>query len=111
MKIQQISIFAENKPGHLSAPMRLLAQEGVDIRALYLADTQEYGIVRMIVSDWQKAAKALEAHGFVAKVTRVGEKVLQLQASKRALLADVFEASDAASAKLSLTDLKALLTA
>ena len=51
--------------------MRLLAQEGIDIRALYLADTQEYGILRMIVSDWQKAAKALQAHGFVAKVTEV----------------------------------------
>ena len=71
MKIQQISLFAENKPGHIAAPARLLAQEGIDIRALYLADTQQYGIVRMIVSDWQKAAVLLESHGFVVKVTEV----------------------------------------
>ena len=71
MKIQQISLFAENKPGHIAAPARLLAQEGIDIRALYLADTQQYGIVRMIVSDWQKAAALLESHGFVVKVTEV----------------------------------------
>jgi hypothetical protein len=71
MKIHQISLFAENKPGHIAAPSRLLAKEGIDIRALYLADTEQYGIVRMIVSDWQKAAKTLEDHGFVVKVTEV----------------------------------------
>jgi hypothetical protein len=71
MKIQQISLFAENKPGHISAPARLLAAEDIDIRALYLADTQEYGILRLIVADWRKAAALLEAHGFIAKVTEV----------------------------------------
>jgi hypothetical protein len=71
MKIQQISLFVENKPGHIAAPARLLAQHGIDLRSLYLADTQQYGIVRMIVSDWQKAAGLLEAHGFVVKVTEV----------------------------------------
>ena len=71
MKINQISLFAENKPGHISAPARLLAQEGIDIRALFLADSQHFGIVRMIVSDWRKAAVLLEAHGFVVKVTEV----------------------------------------
>ena len=71
MKIQQISLFVENKPGHLTAPVRLLAEEGVDIRSLYLADTQQFGIVRMIVSDWQKAAQILETHGFAVKVTEV----------------------------------------
>jgi hypothetical protein len=71
MKIQQISLFVENKPGHIAAPARLLAQKGIDIRALYLADTQQYGILRLIVSDWQKAAATLQAHGFVVKVTEV----------------------------------------
>jgi hypothetical protein len=71
MKIHQISLFAENKPGHISAPARLLAKEGIDIRALYLADTQDYGILRLIVADWQKAAGLLEAQGFVVKVTEV----------------------------------------
>jgi hypothetical protein len=71
VKIHQISLFGENKPGHIVAPVRVLAKEGVDIRALYLADTQQYGILRMIVSDWEKAAKTLEANGFVVKVTDV----------------------------------------
>lgn len=71
MKIQQLSLFAENKPGHITAPIRLLAEEGVDIRALYLADTQQYGILRMIVVDCAKAARLLEEHGFLAKVTEV----------------------------------------
>jgi hypothetical protein len=71
MKIQQISLFVENKPGHIVAPVRLLAEEGIDLRSLYLADTEKFGIVRMIVSNWQKAAGILEAHGFVAKITEV----------------------------------------
>jgi hypothetical protein len=71
MKIQQLSLFVENKPGHITAPALLLAREGVDIRALYLADTEQYGIVRLIVSDLQKAMELLQAHGFVAKITEV----------------------------------------
>jgi hypothetical protein len=71
MKIQQLSIFSENKPGHVIAPCRLLAQKGVDIRALSLADTQRFGILRMIVSDWQRAKSLLDAAGFVVKITEV----------------------------------------
>lgn len=71
MKIQQISLFIENKPGRIAAPARLLAQEDIDIRALYLADTEKFGIIRMIVSDWQRAAALLEGHGFAIKVTDV----------------------------------------
>jgi hypothetical protein len=91
MKIHQISLFAENKPGHIAAPARLLAQDGIDIRSLYLADTQQYGILRMIVSDWRKAAGILEAHGFAAKVT----EVLAVEVPDRpGGLADVLEALD-----------------
>ncbi len=71
MKIQQLSLFSENKPGHIIAPCRLLANEGIDIRALSLADTQRFGILRMIVSDWQKAKTLLESAGSVVKVTEV----------------------------------------
>jgi hypothetical protein len=71
MKIQQLSIFAENKPGHIAGPCRLLAQHGVDIRALALADTQRFGILRIIVSDPAKATKILEAAGHVVKATEV----------------------------------------
>ena len=71
MKLTQLSVFAENKPGHMIAPCRLLAAAGVNIRALCLADTQRYGILRMIVSPWQEAAKLLEDAGFMVKATEV----------------------------------------
>jgi hypothetical protein len=71
MKIQQLSLFAENKPGHIIAPCRLLAREGIDIRALSLADTQRFGILRMIVSDCARATSVLEQNGFLVKVTEV----------------------------------------
>ena len=71
MKIQQLSIFAENKPGHIAGPCSLLAEHGVDIRALTLADTQRFGILRLIVSDPAKATKLLETAGHVVKSTDV----------------------------------------
>ena len=91
MKIQQVSLFAENKPGHIAAPIRLLAQEGIDIRSLYLADTQQYGIMRMIVSDWEKAAAILQSQGFTVKVT----EVLAVEVADRpGGLADILEDLD-----------------
>ena len=71
MKITQLSIFAENKPGHLIAPCRALADAGINLRALSLGDTQRYGILRMIVSDPAAAQKALEQAGFIVKATEV----------------------------------------
>jgi hypothetical protein len=71
MKITQLSVFAENKPGHIVAPCRLLAGAGVNVRALSLADTQKFGILRMIVSDWKAAKKILEEGGFLVKATEV----------------------------------------
>ncbi len=71
MKFPQISIFIENRPGHLIAPCRLLAAAGINIVALSLAETQKYGILRLIVRDWQKAREVLEANGFRVSVTDV----------------------------------------
>lgn len=71
MKILQLSVFAENKPGHLSAPCRLLAEHGIDIRALTLADTQRYGILRLLVKEPDKAQAVLEGAGQVVKTTEV----------------------------------------
>ncbi|HEY1219282.1 MAG TPA: hypothetical protein VGF03_10120, partial [Bryobacteraceae bacterium] len=63
--------FSENKPGHVIAPCRLLAREGIDIRALSLADTERFGILRMVVSDWRRAKDLLEQAGSVVKITEV----------------------------------------
>lgn len=71
MKITQLSVFAENKPGHLVAPCQMLSQAGVNIRALSLADAQKFGILRMIVSDWKKASELLQNAGFLVKATEV----------------------------------------
>jgi hypothetical protein len=71
MKVKQISLFLENKPGALTGPVNLLARAKFNILALSLADTQQFGILRLIVRDWEKALKLLEQAGFVVKVTDV----------------------------------------
>jgi len=71
MKITQLSIFAENKPGYIIAPCRRLADAGVEIRAISLAETQQFGVLRLIVSDWRKSAKLLQEAGYVVKPTEV----------------------------------------
>jgi len=69
MKVKQLSLFLENKPGALSHPIKLLAKAGFNLLTLSLADTQQFGILRLVVRDWQKAKKRLESAGFVVKVT------------------------------------------
>lgn len=71
MNIQQLSLFVENKPGGLVAPCRVLTNAGINIVTLCLADTQRYGILRLIVEDWQTARQALTDAGFVVNVTGV----------------------------------------
>ena len=71
MKIHQLSLFLENRPGQMAAPCRLLADSGINIRTLTLADTQRFGILRLIVSDWQSARTLLEDAGYLTNVTEV----------------------------------------
>lgn len=69
MKIKQLSIFLENRPGALIAPCKLLANAGINIQTFALADTREFGILRIIVKEWQKARDLLLKNGFVVKET------------------------------------------
>ena len=71
MTIKQISIFAENRPGGVLNVVQALAGASVDIRALNVADTKDYGIIRMIVSDTEKAEEVLTANGGVYIVNDV----------------------------------------
>ncbi len=71
MKIHQISIFLENKPGRLNTICRTLAENQINIVTLSLADTQQFGIVRLIIEDWQKAQRVLEKAGYVVNVREV----------------------------------------
>ncbi len=71
MTIKQLSIFLENKPGALSTPCRLLADAGINVQTFALADTQQFGILRVVVHEWEKAKQLLEQAGLVVKVTEV----------------------------------------
>jgi hypothetical protein len=71
MTIKQISLFLENNPGRVREPCRLLADSGVNIRTLTLADTQQFGILRLIVSDWEKGRQVLQDAGYLVNVTEV----------------------------------------
>jgi len=71
MRIRQISIFLENKPGQLSAICRALADVGVNIATLSLADTSDFGIVRMIVDDHERARSVLADKGHVVNIREV----------------------------------------
>lgn len=71
MKLNQLSVFLENRPGALSAPCRALARAGINLLTLSIADTQQFGILRLIVRDWVRARAILEAGGCVVKVTEV----------------------------------------
>lgn len=69
--IQQISIFLENRIGKLHQVMNLLAKFSIDIRTIALADTSDFGILRLIVNDTEKALSVLREHNFTAKLTNV----------------------------------------
>ena len=71
MTVNQISVFLENKPGTLTAMTGLLSESGIDMRALSLAETNDFGIVRIIVDDVYKATTVLKDGGFIHQLTPV----------------------------------------
>lgn len=71
MTVKQISVFLENKPGQLRSFTEVLAKRGIDMRALSLADTRDFGIARLIVDDWNKADQVLREEGYVFSTTPV----------------------------------------
>lgn len=71
MKVAQISIFIENKTGRLAEVSRVLGDAGVNIRALSLADTSDFGILRLIVDQTDKAKEVLKKEGFTVSKTEV----------------------------------------
>jgi len=91
MKLRQLSLFLENRPGQLKLPCQVLGKAGIDILTMSLADTQQFGILRLVVKEEEKARRALEAAGCVVNVT----EVLAAEVPDRAGgLADVLEAFD-----------------
>ena len=71
MTIDQISVFVENKPGKLVEVVEALGENSIDLRALSIADTADFGILRLIVNDSSKALEILRDAGFVTSVNQV----------------------------------------
>jgi len=71
MNVTQLSLFLENKPGHLQSALKVLAEEGINIMTLTIAEVADFGIVRMIVNKPQKALEALRQYKFVCSPTDV----------------------------------------
>lgn len=69
--VKQISVFLENKSGRLAAVTRVLGSNDIDISALSIADTTDFGILRLIVNDPDKAVRVLKEHGFTVRSTDV----------------------------------------
>jgi hypothetical protein len=71
MKLKQLSLFLENRPGQLREPCEALAAAGIDLLTMSLADTAQFGILRFIVRDPEHAKKVLERAGMVVRMTDV----------------------------------------
>ncbi len=71
MQVEQISVFIENKSGRLAEIARVLGEAGINIRALSLADTTDFGILRLIVNNREKAKQVLKERGFTVSKTEV----------------------------------------
>ena len=71
MKVKQIAVFLENRAGRLADISHTLAQHAINIRALSLADTADFGILRLVVNDTAKAQEVLKENGFTVGITDV----------------------------------------
>ncbi len=71
MLVKQISVFLENKEGRVAQVTQILSDSKINIRALSIADTTEFGILRLIVDKPEKAEEALKAEGFTVSITEV----------------------------------------
>ena len=75
MAITQLSVFLENRPGQLAAAVRLISNAGVNIRALSLADTKDFGLLRLIVNDIPKAKEVLSEHSIVLETPVIAARM------------------------------------
>lgn len=71
MKLKQLSLFLENKPGNVRRACRTLAESGINIETMALADTEQFGILRILVKEWERAKNEFEKNGVVVRVSDV----------------------------------------
>ena len=94
MEIKQISVFFENKPGRLGEVTKVLADAGINLRAISIADTADFGILRLIVNDYEKAASTLNAAGFTARITNVAAVEIEDKPGSLARVMDIFKTAN-----------------
>lgn len=93
MYLNQLSVFIENREGRLDQVLETLKEDNINIVSLSLADSSDYGLLRMIVSDAEKAKSALKAKGFTAMLTPVlGVKLSHQVGQLQVLLAEICKA-------------------
>ena len=71
MRLKQLSLFLENKPGNVRKACRMLADNGINIETMALADTEQFGILRILVQDWERAKGVFEKNGVIVRVSDV----------------------------------------
>lgn len=70
-KLHQLSVFLENRPGHLLKATQILADANINVETMALADTEHFGILRILVKDWERAKQVFGENRFVVKETEV----------------------------------------
>ena len=94
MKVDQIAVFLENKSGRLAAITKVLSDNDINIRALSVADTADFGILRLIVDNTDKATRALKEEGFtVGKTDVVAVEVADKPGGLARVLAVLYDAA------------------
>lgn len=93
MAIKQISLFMENKPGRLAAACKVLRDAKINIFTLSLADTQQFGIVRLIVEEWERAKRVLEEAHFAVNVHDVIAASVRDEPGGMAEILDIVDAA------------------
>jgi hypothetical protein len=94
MEIKQISVFLENNAGRLGEVTRVLADAGINLRAISIADTADFGILRLIVNDQDKAVKALTGAGFTTRITSVAAVEIEDKPGSLAGVMELFRKSN-----------------
>ena len=94
MTIRQLSVFLENKTGHLNQILSVLAQNNINIVALTVADSSDYGILRAIVSDPEKAMQVLRAEQFTVRVHEILSLEMGAEPGSMSHILDLFTAAN-----------------
>ncbi|MDR0869394.1 MAG: hypothetical protein LBN39_01230 [Planctomycetaceae bacterium] len=93
MKLKQLSLFLENKPGNVRKACRTLADNGINIETMALADTEQFGILRILVREWQKAKEVFEKNGVIVRESEVVAVAIEHRPGGLADILDVLDAS------------------